>query len=187
MAYRLQQSEVSVPKNTGIEGFLHTVRELLKLRRIQSINIDSKGLVKYERYVEDGEVEKIGIDYEGLEPWHVVRNADVEELVTDVSNPLGVIAHMFDAVAAEKLYPTAFVSGANNILKEWIYAGTSGRTILKKDSLFGLPVLADRNCPETALILCGAFSRDAALVDTQKAFKVEMDIAFAPDTQVEVL
>jgi len=187
--YKLQQNEVTVPKNTGVEGFIHTLRALLKLKRLQSIHIDAKGSIKYERYIEDGEsAGPIGVDYEGLEPWHIIRNGEVEELVTELTHPLCVVAYMFDVLAADKLFPTAFVTGADSILRQWIEVGTSGRTILKRTtSLMGLPVYTDRKCPDTVLILCGAYAREAALVDTQKSFKVEMDVVFTPSTQVEII
>lgn len=185
MEYHLESHEVEIPKNTGIKGFLYTVEEILKLPRLQTININAKGKVRYERYVADGEEIKIGLNFEGLEPWHVIRNGEVEELVIHSSNPMSVLADMFDLVSREKFIPIAWVTGANSVLEPWIAYGT-GRDVLPRPDLFGLPVYRDRNCPDTALVLCTAYAKGSALVDTQKSYKIEMDITFAPDTTVEV-
>ena len=189
MEYQLKSDVITVSKNTGIDGFMYTIKTILKLKRVQSINIDTKGTIKYERYVTDAEdVVSIGVDYEGLEPYNVLRNSEIEELVTRLTNPLSVVANMFDMLSMEKLFPSAFVTGADTILHRWMAEGAGGVQLFRKSSiLFGIPVLTDRNCPDTALILCGAYTRDAAVVDTQKAFKVEMDVESGPETNVEVI
>jgi hypothetical protein len=180
MEYKLISDEVEIPKNTGMEGFLHTVKEILKLPRVQSINIDARGKVKYERYLADGEEPKIGIDFKGLEPWGVIRNGEVEELSVPMKSAMSVLDMVFEFVQREKFFPIAFVTGANSILESWMRCSP-------KTSLFGLPIYRDRNCPDTVLLLCAAYSRDAALIDTQKSFKIEMVIVESgPDQDVEV-
>jgi hypothetical protein len=178
---------IDVPKNTGIEGFMLTIRELLKLARLQSISIDAKGKVTYKRYVEEGEKQKIGVDYEGVEPWHITRNAPdgVEELMLNTPNAAVTLAGVLDRSSQEKLHPTAFVVSPNTTLWWW-YQHTTGFSLGSHKHLCGLPIYFDRHIPDTALILCSSFVRDGALVDTQKAFKIEMGYSVAPAIDMEI-
>ena len=186
MDYELVTNSVEVPKNTGIEGFLHTLREILKLPLVQNINIDSKGKVTYKRYVADGERQVVGIDYSGMEPWYIARNAPdgVEELLHNSTNGAVTLTAMMDRASMEKLYPIAFVVSPNTVLWNW-YNTTTGFSLGAAGRLCGLPLVTDRHIPDTALILCASFAREGALVDTQKAYKIEMDMG-APTTTVEV-
>jgi hypothetical protein len=185
---QLVTHSIDVPKNTGIEGFMITLRELLKLTRLQSINIDAKGKVTYKRYAEDGERQKIGVDYEGVEPWHIARNAPdgVEELLLSSPNAAVTLAAVLDRASGEKLYSTAFVASPNTILWKW-YQYTTGFSLGSPSHLCGLPVYFDRHIPDSALILCASFAKEGALVDTQKAYKIEMNYVVAPTTDVEVI
>lgn len=185
---QLVTHSIEVPKNTGIEGFMLTVRELLKLTRLQSINIDAKGKVTYKRYAEEDERQKIGVDYEGVEPWHIARNAPdgVEELLLISPNAAVTLTAVLDRSSSEKLYPTAFVASPNTILWKW-YLYTTGFSLGTQGHLCGLPVYADRHIPDSALILCSSFVKEGALVDTQKAYKIEMNYVVAPATEVEVI
>ena len=185
---QLVTQSIDVPKNTGIEGFMLTLRELLKLPRLQSVNIDAKGRVTYKRYAEEGERQKIGVDYEGVEPWHIARNAPdgVEELLLSSPNAAVTLTAVLDRASGEKMFPTAFVASPNTILWKW-YQYTTGFALGAQRHLCGLPIHFDRHIPDTALILCSSFVREGALVDTQKAYKIEMNYVVAPTTDVEVI
>jgi hypothetical protein len=184
--YELKSDTINVPRNTGIEGFIHTVRAILKMSRVQSLHIDAAGNVTYERYVKADDVITFGdIGFEDLEPWHVIRNRDVEEMITFGSEPSAIIMDMFNAVALTDLVPTAFVTGAATVLEQWMSLG--GRPALVGSTLFGLPVHRDRNMPDSVLVLTAAYTRDAGLVDTQRSYKIEMERPELPKTTVEVL
>ena len=185
---QLVTESIDVPRNTGIDGFLHTVREVLKLSRVQSINIDGKGKVTYKRYTDDDDRRLVGIDFTDVEPWHLTRNAPdgVEELLLSSTNAAVTLTAMLDRASYEKLYPVGFVSSPNTMLWGW-YQYTTGFSLGSHERLCGVPVYYDRHVPDSALILCASFSRDGALVDTQKAYKIEMDYLVAPSTDVEVI
>lgn len=185
---QLVTHSIEVPKNTGVEGFLLTVREILKLSRVQSVSIDGKGKVTYKRYAEEVERQPIGIDYEGIEPWSIARNAPdgIEELTLSSTNAGVVLTAILDRASMEGLYPTAFISGPNTILWKW-YQYTTNFSLGSNKRLCGLPLLLDRHVPDTALILCAAYTREGAIIDTQKAYKIEMHYVVAPTTDVEVI
>lgn len=179
---------ISVPKNTGIEGFLHTIKELLKQPRMQEIKIDARGRVTYKRYIRDGEDPNVGIDYEGMWPSDIVRNSEVQELVMEPGrNAAMVLTTMLDIAVAEQMHPLAFVTGQYSVLWGWYTATTRGK-LQARDYLCGLPVMADRHIPDTALILCAAFGKNAAFVDTRKSYKIELEIpSLGRNTDVEVI
>lgn len=183
---------IEVPKNTGIEGFMSTIRQLLTRPRLQNINIDSRGKVTYKRFVLPGEEAEgannnYGVDLESVQPSHVVRNSEMLELTP----PLGlsapvVVGLLFDKVAQDKLRPLAFVVGAGTLLWQW-HQFTTGHEVVDRGFFFGLPVLADRLIPDTALLLCAGYGRDAAVIDTRMSYKVEIPEYVMPETEVEVM
>jgi len=184
--YKEITDSITVPQNTGAEGFLHTIRELLRKPRIQEITI-GKGVVKYRRFIrEDEPVDRFTIEFEDLQPWAIVGSSEVNEVHVPIgANAAVTIGEMFSHAAADQLYPIAFVSGPNTVFWNW-YRVTTG-TSHNKDQIFGLPLLTDRHIPDTALILCAGYGRDAALVDTRRGYKAEMEVLKAPETTVEVM
>lgn len=184
--YREVIDSIDVPKSTGVEGFFHVLRSILKLPRIQKVNIDVKGHVSYTHYVLDGDRAPIKIDFEGIEPWHIIRNGDVEELQLHTSNAAIVLTSMLDKVTLDKFCPVAFVVGANSIFWGW-YLESTGFKLSSDQNICGLPVHRDRQIPDTALILCAAYTKESALIDTQKSYKIEMQYVKLPETVVEVL
>lgn len=186
MNLELKEASVKVPKNTGIEGFMYTLRSILKLSRVQSVNMDDKGTVTYKRYVPEGEEPAIGIDFADLQPWHLIRNAEVEELHIHSRNAAAVLVSLLDTAVTESLYPIAFVVGANSVLWDW-YLQTTGTALRTRSVLCALPIYFDKAIPNTALTLCAAYEVDAALIDTKKTFKVEMDMFVSAPTEVDIL
>jgi len=182
--YKLVEDKLDVPKSTGVEGFVHTIREILKLPRVQSVNIDSKGRINYKRYILEGEQHDLAVDFEGLQPWAIVRNSDVEEITADSYNAAIILVALLDCAARDNLHPIAFVLGANSNFWNW-YTATTGFAVTSKTNICGLPIYNDRHLPDSVLVLCAGFTAKSALIDTQKAYKVEMSI-LAPQTQVEV-
>lgn len=188
MELREVSSTVEVPKNTGIEGFVVTLRELLRRPRIQEILIDAKGKVSYKRLMRDDEPEAFNIDLETVTPSGVLGSAVIEELVLPDYIPAATtIGKMFDRFAIDQVYPIAFVSGIGTVFWEW-YRVTTKSALHSRNSVFGLPLLLDRKIPTTALILCGAVTPSTSLVDTARALKIEMEttILKPPDTTVEI-
>lgn len=182
---RLEEGTVQVPKNTGIPGFLHTIQEILKLPRVQSITIDAKGRVVYRRYVVNGERGQIEVGFEKVEPYALIRNGPLEEVTSSAVNAAVILASMLDAASNEGLHPVAFVAGANTVLWDW-YVKSTGFEVYSREFLCGLPLLQDRHVPDTAIILCAAGNKNAGLVDAQKSYKLEMEIADM-STDVEVI
>jgi hypothetical protein len=187
--YRKVEESMEVPRNTGVSGFIRTLEGILRLPRVQTIHVDAAGKVSWARYVmEEEDLAPLSVGFEDLEPWAIIRNREVVELSIEAvaqSAPL-VLAMMLDRAAMEGLHPTAFVSGAETVFWNW-FADTSGYRLASKQMIMGLPFYLDRHAPDTALILCAAYTANALLSDSQKGYKIEMNyITTAPDTYVEV-
>lgn len=185
MEYKEIEDSVEVPKNTGTDGFLRTIEYVLNLSRVQSVSIDAKGTVSWRRFVTDEEPPVVGLEFGDLEPWGIIRNGEVVELPLLSTNAAITLSMMLDRASAERLFPVGFVTGAETVLWDW-FSESTGYAPLSRDAITGLPVYLDRHAPDTALILCAAYAKDGALVDTQKSYKVEMDHTIAPGTYVEV-
>jgi len=187
-AYQEKTNSVVVPKNTGVEGFIKTLRGILSLPRVQSINIDAKGKVQYTRYVREGETDSpLGVDYTNIEPWSIIRNGHLDELNYRNGEPAtNVIAAMFDKVACEGLTPIAFATGADTDLWSW-HQRTAGVTLTKTNSIYGLPVYMDRQMPDYSLVLCAAYVK-GGLSDCHRFISTSMGAdPGVPETTVSIL
>lgn len=175
MEYTKVESTVTVPKNTGVSGFLATIRGILQKPRILSININDKGVVTYVRAVKEGEdVEPIDIEFSSLIPSSVIRACqEIVEVNVFGLHAGTAIAQVFNASAIDQMVPIAFCANSATWLWQW-FQGQSGLTFARKDEFFGLPMYYDDNLPDTALFLCTAYERSAALVDTRKVYKITL-------------
>lgn len=179
---------IEVPSNAGLEGFLHTMRIYLRKPRVQEITIKAGGKVSVRRYARSDDSDRnVGIDFSELQPHGIVRNAHVEEVtMLEGANAAVVVGGLLDMVSVSQLKPTAFMTGAASALWEW-YRISTGTALRNRENLHGLPLYTDRKLPDTALILTAGYGRDAALVDTRNAFKIEIPTYAEPETTVEVM
>ncbi len=187
--YEERAHTIAVPKNTGVDGFLRTLKGILMLPRVRNISIDATGAVRYTRYVRENEPDSpIGVDYTGLEPWSVIRNGEIEELSFPAKTPAtSVIAFMFNRLTQDSLAPVAFATGAASEFWHW-HERTARVRLAKTGAAYGLPIYIDRQIPDASLVLCAAYVK-GSLIDCHRFLKVDMsDTDFEPpDTSVEVL
>lgn len=186
--YKEVQRTISIPRNTGRDGFLHTVGELLALSHVQRIVIDATGSITYKRMVLNGEENhNLNVDFSHLQPYHIIRNGDTREhLFSSKQAASTVVAGMLDEVARESLSPIAFVTGKETALWSWYFFST-GVELSAQDRLFGYPLHTDRSVPGTALVLCAGMGRTSALVDTKLSLKVEMPRHRIMNDDLEIL
>ena len=182
--------QIEVPKNVGEEGFMRTLKALLRTPRIQQITINAAGTVSYSRLVreEDPSVPNVGVDFEDLVPAYVLRNADVMEVaIPEGSNAAVVLAYLFQLATSEQLSPFAFVTGMHTRFYRWFWESTGFRWDYgdRTSTVYGMPLLRDKDISDSALILCATFGREASLVDVQRGYEIEMESLTLP-TDVEV-
>ena len=103
-------------------------------------------------------------------PYAVVRSREVEELTPRSDSAATTVAELFAKAHMDGYNPTALVVGQNSYFRGW-HAKSTG-VVLPKEEAYGLPLLADVQTPDEALILCAAYGKRAALIDTVKSYKV---------------
>jgi len=164
--------EVEVPKNTGKEGFLKAIKDILQLPRVQGITIDARGRIEYRHYAVKGEAyAPLEVSFDTLQPYAAIRNSTVIELTVVDPNAAIAVGKLFQQAEADRLCPVAFVGGANSRFWLW-YSLTTGLASATKEELHGVPFLIDRHLDDSMLVLCAAYTRTAALIDTQRSYKL---------------
>ena len=171
-------NHIDVPANTGVDGYLQAIREILRVPRVQRVVLDSTGRVTYTRLSEsDGseeDVRNVGVSFEHLQPYSVIRNSAVQELsYPRAMGGADVVAAMFDATTGHGYTPICFAVGVGTILYNWLYL-TAGVELSNPESLFGYPVLVDERLDKEILVLCAGLGSTRALVDTRFSLKVVM-------------
>lgn len=176
MEYVERTRTVEVPKGSGVPGFLRAIEKILKKPRLQSVQIDGRGLVTYNYFAraDDDEQGVLEVAFDDLMPYAVVRTRELVELVLKPATPAPLaISEMFFAAQVDHLHPAAWVLPKSTRLWAWFERDTGVRPPLK-DSFFGLPVMEDRSVDDHALILCAGFRRDGTINDTQKSYKISL-------------
>lgn len=165
--------KLDIPKNTGIEGFMLTMRKIISLPKIQSIVINANGRITFTRIVREGdEVRPLEVDLESVTPAGIVRNSDVVEIETDES-PSRAVARLLEKTAQEHLFPIALVSGPGSTFWDW-HAYEGLYLSAARDEAYGLPFLYDEYFPPSTLVLCAGYTRGSTMVDVKKCFKLMM-------------
>lgn len=162
---------LEVPRHSGIEGFLIAIRGVLKLPRVVNLSIDARGKISYTRYARPEEPRKqVDIDFESVMPSQVIRAGSVQEVTLDGVKPEAFIPVLFARAAADRVFPIAFVAGADS----WFFRfhETTIGVKLTTDSAYGLPIYRDRHIPDEAFVLVCSYGPDGALVDAQVSYKM---------------
>jgi hypothetical protein len=80
MNHRRETQQVTIPRNTGRQGFLRALEQILMLPHVQNIQIGPSGVVTYERILlPEEKSETLGVNYDGLEPYRT-RGAQLDTL-----------------------------------------------------------------------------------------------------------
>lgn len=171
---------IEVPPNTGLEGFLQVVREVLRLPRIQKLNIDRTGHITYFQLAkEEGEV-NLNVSFDHLAPYYILKNAPMREVTyPSFIGSVAILASMLDHVAGSGHTPIAFVASPQTVLWSWLSLSDDFQAT-SRDVLLGYPLYTDRNIPDTALVLCAGVDRTTSLKDTKFSIKVEMQTFKSP-------
>ncbi len=176
MATRLvdQAETIEVPRGAGIEGFIRVLRGIWKLPRVKHIEIE-KGKISYTQAMQpDDPFVALKVDLDTVMPHTVIRNGGVvRELDTPLDNASHAIALAFRRVTLDRLVPIAFVGSATSIVWDWHHK-TTGIELPTVEELYGLPFFDDPHIEDWTLFLCASTERDAALIDTQRTYKILM-------------
>ena len=179
--------QVKVPANTGVEGFLHAIREIVRKPQVLRIVIEASGMVSYTRRTNDEIEDNVGINFSHLEPYAIIRNSETKELTYPLSlSAPEVLVAMMDELASNGYSPICFVIGMDSSIWNWFYL-SAGIELQHKRSLLGYPIYEDKDIPATALVLCAGIGDSKALIDTRLSVKIEMLISSVLREEMDVL
>jgi hypothetical protein len=170
-----RKEEVEIPRGSGIEGFMTTLRKILELPRVQYVHIE-RGKIAYARSVRPEEPRApLGIDFVSLMPATVIRGSELHE-ENEEENAAKAVCVLLRRAGIMHQHPIAFASGTKTHFWEW-HRRTTGIDLKdRSDQIYGLPFLLDEQLPNESLLLCTGFSKGAALVDTRLTFKMSMPL-----------
>ncbi len=171
MELKERLSKITIPKGSGTEGFVRSLRGILQLPRVQRIVIE-RGQVEFMRLAHAEEPDKpLNIDFETLRPAYIIKNTDLVELDYIQEAPKA-LALLFRRASLDRLYPTVFVGGTRSYIWKWFQS--SGLELPVTDELYGLPFVTDEEFTDDMLFMCAAPVRGSTIVDTQRAYKILM-------------
>jgi len=173
------EESIQVPPNTGVDGFLLAIRKILRLGRVQGINIGPTGKVTWTRLIlgtpsADPLKELEGPElFDTVRPYFIITHNEIVEL--DVhADPLQGIARLFQKAATQGMYPVAWVSGTRSLFWDWHASATGMAPPGNRGEAYGLPLLYEEKIPDDVLILCTAHERGGAMIDVKLSFKLVM-------------
>jgi hypothetical protein len=173
---QLKEFDIPIERHWGRSGFLKVVDSIMKLGFVQEIRVTTTKIF-YSRMMKPGEeLVPLKFDFDELNPYAIIRNNAVQELLVEKLDPFSVLFHMFDRVSMDRLYPIAFATGGDTNLWSWLKPADRV-TVLDQEMLFGIPIFRDRGIDDQALFLCSGPSRDGSLADTLKSLKIHMEVS----------
>ena len=179
MTLRQVEGTVTVPKNTGVEGFLRTLGDLLKRPRLKQIVIDAKGCVTYTQLVSEGEAdpeeEPYAFRHKDLTPSEIIKRVRLKEYTASKHAACALI-DLLGQASRRGLYPKAFVVGTDSRLRGWFEEST-GNPQDFSEMLSGLPLLEDGGVPDQALVLLAVTDPNDPVHESTFGFKIEIGIA----------
>jgi hypothetical protein len=167
---------INIPENLGVEGFIHGLREVLRLPRVQRVVIEVGHLTFFQTVPKDAAeiTPNVNVSFDHLRPYNIIRNAPTRELQYPLTlGASAVLTAMLDVTCLSGYTPIAFVVSVNTTLWNWLYF-RDDLEVKSRDTLLGYPVLTDTQIPETALVLCVGVDGTTALLDTRLSLKAEM-------------
>lgn len=173
MEYVEKKGTVEVPRNVGIKGFLLAIEGILKLPRVQDINIDARGKVHYRHFAREEETNTpLRLDFDGISPYSIIRNGKVTEVEMVGTDATTNLARAFELASMDHVFPIAWVASTNTRFWKWFEASYGFRK-KERDELFGYPFLTEpRHIPEDVILLCTGYARGGEMSDTQCSYKL---------------
>lgn len=176
--FKLDKKIIDIPKNTGRAGFILAIEKLLKLPRIQNIQIDAKGKVTYTRFVkEDDPSLPLAIDLASVSPYGIIRNSELVEINFQDLHVGDFLLKLFNTVANDKFFPICFVGSLASSVWPWLKQ--NNEETVSKEQLLGYPFYEEGLVENYMLFLCTGIIRESALIDTVRSYKIILPLEFS--------
>ena len=170
--YVEREHVVNVPRAAGVEGYVIAVREVLTaLPRVAGMQMDDKGVIRVRYWEHAGEdsSSSFQIDFSSAQPYYIIRNSNVIDMgYCEDENPLTCLARMFCSADAAHMRCISVVVGSNLVFNTW--CKRSGVTF--SDSVFGIPLMVDKDVEEDVVVLCCGYGPTARMNDVKRSYKL---------------
>jgi hypothetical protein len=181
--YKQVEETVDIPLDTGVDGFLLAIRQILLLSRVIELHINSKGKVTYKRWVrdEDEANTNLRLDFESVTPIGVIRNNNIIDVgVVDAKvSPAVAVCRLLHRIQADHMYPAVLVVGANSVFFDW-FRGCGIDIQKNAERFFGHQLMRDRFVEDDVLLVCTSFGSSGSLIDTRTTYKLLLPPREAP-------
>lgn len=191
--YKQVEETIDIPLESGIDGFLLGIRQILALSRVVELRVHGNGKLTYKRWVrdEDEANANLRIDFESVTPIGVIRNNDVVDVgvVDDKVSPAVAVCRLLHRVQVDYMYPTVLVVGANSVFFDW-FRGCGIDIQKNAERFFGHQLVRDRFVEDDTLLVCASYGPGGSLIDTRTTYKLllpprEAPVRFLPGARDE--
>lgn len=174
MEYEQKSKIVTVPPRAGVEGFLHVLKEILKLPRVTEVRMTDRGEVQFwwnePTDTDSLSLGPVTLDLAPLSVEHALANANVVDEPFDEDRHVSLIAPALLARAQEEgVYPLLFVVHSPSEFRKWILACTGLH--FGSRGCFGFPLEGDSSIPDDVVVLLATMRRSTSILDTTHAFR----------------
>lgn len=174
MEYEQKSKTVTVPPRAGVEGFLHVLKEILKLPRVTEVRMTDRGDVQFW-WNEPVDTDPLSLgpttlDLAPLSVEHALSKALVMDEPFDEERPYSLIVPSLLARAQDDgVYPLLFVVNSPAVFRRWILEWTGLHFGSK--GCFGFPLEGDSSIPDDVVVLLATMRQSTSILDTTHAFR----------------
>lgn len=174
MEYEQKSKTVTVPSRAGVEGFLHVLKEILKLPRVTEVRMTDRGEVQFW-WNEPVSLDPLSLgpttlDLAPLSVEHALVNASIVDEPFDDGRHISLIVPSLLARAQEDgVYPLLFAVHSPSAFRKWILECTGLH--FGNKGCFGFPLEGDSSIPDDVVVLLATMSHSTSILDTTHAFR----------------
>jgi hypothetical protein len=142
----LSQKSVQIPAHSGVQGFLRTIEQILRLRGLGWIRADRTGLVTYE--YDSGDEDVFAQIEDAASPKGLVSKIDLTELVLEKGED--PVIRLLEEADGLHMYPTLFLASDPRDIQRRLKQAVNGRF---RHTILGVPIEAYSEMGKDRLVL----------------------------------
>ncbi len=142
----MNQKSVQIPAHSGVQGFLRTIEQILRLRGLGWIRADRTGLITYE--YDSGDEDVFAQIEDASSPKGLVSKIDLTELVLEKGED--PVIRLLEEVDGLHMYPTLFLASDPRAIQSRLKRAVNGRF---RYTVLGVPIEAYGEMEKDRLVL----------------------------------
>ncbi len=177
--YSKQKVTIAVPRASGVQGFLHAMKEVLSRHNVDSVVVNSSGQVDVVIWVKNRDENhefgpmQTAIGFESLMPAELLSRITLQEVATEADVlPELLMTRLFQEVDVEGLFPALLVVQNLDTFGKWYRAVTRQPF---RGNVFGCHVAEDQNiADDIAILFASALPVETDSTHYTIAFKISL-------------